>query len=358
MWLFPSAPGYDLQAAIAAWTTVVAGLATVVLFAYTLALRFATVSAAHRRGAVVARWRRIFAAAALSATEARECALPHCTRAQRTDVLEEWNRARASVEGDAVANLIALAERLKLKLHAQGLLRRRKLSSRLLGVQTLGHCADRSSWSAIVALLDHPNTALSMTSAAALANIDPKEAMPLVMPHVIRRADWPATTVARVLKTIGPALVTQSICNAILTGDAPTAVRLLRYSELIRGQALDQLIELLLREREEPAVLSAAMKAAGSRGGVPRMSALAAHDAWYVRMQAARLLGRVGDEHDLPMLESLLSDREWWVRYRAAQAIVALPFLGPSALKALLGRQRDPFAADMLYQAMAEAGLA
>jgi HEAT repeat protein len=237
------------------------------------------------------------------------------------------------------------------------MLRRHKLGTRLLAIQTLGHMRARSEWSAFAALLDHPNTALSVTAAAALVEIDAVEAMPLVMPRIVSRADWPQTTVARTLKAAGAALITQPLCNAILTSDAPTAVRLLRYSDLARSETVEQLVELLLREREEPAVLTAAMKATSGAGGVPRIGALTAHDAWHVRMQAAKLLGRVGQERDLPLLERLLGDPEWWVRYRAAQAITSLPFMGPGALRTLRDRQSDAFAGDMMQQAMAEVGL-
>jgi HEAT repeat protein len=105
-------------------------------------------------------------------------------------------------------------------------------------------------------------------------------------------------------------------------------------------------------------VLAAALKAVRGGTSLPQIEQLTAHGAWYVRMQAARLLGRLGQERDVALLETLLADREWWVRYRAAQAIVALPFVGLDQLGVLLSRQRDPFAHDMLAQAMAEVGLA
>ena len=144
----------------------------------------------------------------------------------------------------------------------------------------------------------------------------------------------------------------------ILTGDAATSVRLLKYAKLARTETIDLLVEMLLREREEPSVLAAAMKALSSNASLPRIERLAEHEVWYVRMQASKLLGRLGQERDLPLLEKLLTDAEWWVRYRAAQAIVALPFMGPNRLREVRDRQRDHFAADMMQQVMAEVGLA
>jgi len=199
---------------------------------------------------------------------------------------------------------------------------------------------------------------LSATAALALIQIEPARAAPGVMDHVISRADWPRAAVHRMLKAAGPALITQPLCHAVLIGDPDTAVRLLRFAELAQTERIDQLVEIVLRERDEPAVLAAALRASSSQAGIPRVGELAGHSNWYVRVQAAKLLGRVGGERDLGLLENLLSDSEWWVRYRAAQSIVQLPFMGPNSLRRVRDRQRDRYAADMMLQAMAEVGLA
>jgi HEAT repeat protein len=323
-----------------------------------LALRAATNIGERRRHTIIDRWRGVFAAAILSSSYARGQTLPRYVRRERTDLLEEWNRVRDSVDGDAVANLIVIGERLGFDALARRMLRSRKLSTQLVAVQTLGHLRDRSVWAQLVALIDDANTALSVTTARALVEIDSREATPLVLAKVVERHDWPPANVARILKKAGADLITQPLCHAVLVADADTSVRLLKYSELARTERVDQLIEMLLRERTEPAVLAAAMKAASLGASLPRIERLASHEAWYVRMQAAKLLGRLGHERDLPLLEALLRDPQWWVRYRAAQAIVGLPFLGPNRLRELRSRQHDAFARDMLQQAFAEVGLA
>ncbi len=357
MWDSLSLPGSDVQTTIAGWTAVAAFATTVTLFCATLALRLATITRARRRAVVVDRWRGVLVAALLSETEARECRLPRARGRDREYVLEEWNGVASTVEGESMANLVVLAERLELGRLARTMLHKRGLGTRLLAIQTLGHLRDRSVSGTLVSLLDHPNTALSATAAQALVQIDARSFMPQLMQRVVERRDWPPASVFRILKTAGPALVTQPLCNAILTSDPETSVRLLRFSELARTETIDQLIELLLRERDEPSVLSAALAAISSQGGIPRLTQLARHEAWFVRVQAAKLLGRVGEERDLPVLEKLLSDPVWWARYRAAQAIVALPFMGPNTLRSIRDAQSDPFAEDMMRQAMAEVGL-
>ncbi|HEX5538590.1 MAG TPA: HEAT repeat domain-containing protein, partial [Methylophilaceae bacterium] len=79
------------------------------------------------------------------------------------------------------------------------------------------------------------------------------------------------------------------------------------------------------------------------------------HDPdWRVRVQAANVLGRWGGPQDLHGLLALLAAPEWWVRYRAAQAIVALPFMQAEALARIAHELGDPYARDMLRQAMSE----
>ncbi len=350
-------PGSETPVAIATWSIVVAAVTTFVLIVYTLGLRIATVIGDHRRKAVVALWRGVFAGAMLSDVDAREVGLPRYSRRQRTDLLEEWNSLRASVDGDAVDNLIVTAQRLNLHRIARRMLRKHRVSTRLLAMETLGNMRDAFEWERIAELVAHPNTALSVTAAKALAQIDRRRAAELVMPEVIRRADWPPTTAAIILRQLGAELVTQPLCRSILKADQATAVRLLRFADQLRPEVLERLVEEVIRTRDEPPVLSAVLQVCPDQAVAPRITRLAQHPTWYVRMQAAKLLGRVGQPHDVPVLEQLLADREWWVRYRAAQALVSLPFLGPAGLRDLRKRLSDPFAADMMSQAMAEAGL-
>ena len=117
-------------------------------------------------------------------------------------------------------------------------------------------------------------------------------------------------------------------------------------------------VEELIRETDDAGLLSAALKLVSGYRGVPRIVALTQHKAWFVRMQAAKVLGRIGQREHLGLLEALLGDAEWWVRYRAAQSISSLPFLGPNELRQLQQRQHDPYAVDILQQSFAEVGLA
>ncbi len=355
-WLFRSE--FDLLTLIALWSIAAVVVTTIVLFVYTMGLRVATVSGDKRRRTFLSEWRDVFARAVLSAEAARNQPLPRVTRADRTDLLEEWNRARSIVDGSAVDNLITLAERVNIPDMAAGLLRRRRIQSLIMAVQTLGHLRDNSHYDEIRELLDHSNTALSITAATSLVEIKPREGIALVVPRVHQRRDWPKNKVSILLREAGSELISEPLYRAIRSAGSADKTYLLQFARLIESEVRDALINDLIRESNEPGVLTAALKLVSGYRGVPRIAALTQHEAWYVRMQAARVLGRVGQEEHLSLLVSLLDDPEWWVRYRAAQSITSRPFLGPNQLRRLQRRQKDRFAVDILQQTMAEVGLA
>jgi HEAT repeat protein len=175
---------------------------------------------------------------------------------------------------------------------------------------------------------------------------------------ISRRRDWPKTRVSILLRQAGSERISEPMYRAIRSEDDAGKTYLLQFARLIESETLDALVQDLIRESRDPGVLNAALKLVSGFAGVPRIAALSQHEAWFVRMQAAKVLGKVGQKEHLSLLESLLDDPEWWVRYRAAQAITSLPFLGPNQLRMLRMRQSDRYANDMLRQSLAEVGLA
>lgn len=355
-WLLQSE--FDTHVTVAVWSTAVAILSTIVLFIYTLGLRAATIVANRRHQTLVALWRDVFAAAIVSAEAARSAPLPAVARHQRVELLEEWNLARSTVTGDATENLILIAKRIGLLELAQSMLHKRRLSSKLLAIQTLGHLRDEKAWTAISDIVDSPNSVLSVTAAVALVDIDAGRALLRLVPMIEIRKDWLRTRVATFLQMAGSELASEPLFRAIRAASPENQVYLLKFAPLAETAVVDAIAEDLLYSSSHPDVLGAALELFSGHADLPRIDALATHEEWYVRLRAAQLLGKAGQEKHLTLLESLLADREWWVRYRAAQAITALPFLGPNTLRRMQERQTDPFARDILRQAAAEAGLA
>lgn len=355
-WLFRSS--FDTATTFALWSIAAVVATTIILFVYTLGLRVATISANSRRRDFLLSWRNVFANSMLSPQAAAEAELPPMRRGDRIDLLEEWNRARSIVDGSAVSNLIVLAQRTDVPQLARKLLQQRRIRSKILAVQTFGHLGDASQRDEVRKLVDHENTALSITAAVALVEIDADYGISIVVPLIEKRRDWPKNRVSILLRLAGSERISEPMYRAIRSADARGMTYLLQFARLIEAEVLDALVEDLLRNSNDPGVLNAALKLVSGFGGVPRITWLTQHETWYVRMQAATVLGRIGQKEHLSLLESLLDDREWWVRYRAAQSIATLPFLGPNQLRQLRRKQTDPFAADILQQAFAEVGLA
>lgn len=355
-WLFRS--DFDATTTAALWSIGAVFVATIVLFVYTMGLRVATLTAGKRRRAFLQRWRDVFALAMLSEADAAEQILPRVRRDQKIDLLEEWNRARSIVDGGAVANLIILAHRAGIPRLAHRLMRRRRVQSRILAAQTFGHLAEDEVRDDVLQLVYSDNIALSITAAIALTQIDAEFALSKIVPMIESRRDWPKNRVSALLNIAGSELISEPMYRAIRTAGDPGKAYLLQFARLVEAEVLDALVVDLLRSNNDPAVLNAALKLVTGFGGVPRIAALTQHKTWFVRMQAANVLGRVGQQEHLSLLEALLDDPEWWVRYRAAQAITSLPFLGPNQLRSIRHKQADRFAADILQQAFAEAGIA
>jgi len=331
-WLFRSE--FDSITTIALWSIAAVLATTLILFVYTMGLRVATIAGNKRRS----RFR--------------------VGRYNRTDLLEEWNRACSIVDGTAADNLITLARRTSIPAMANKLLRKRRIRPRILAAQTFGHLRDKQQRDAIRQLVDHENTALSITAAVALVEIDPDFAMPIIVPMVEKRRDWPKNRVAILLREAGSSRISEPLYRAIRSASNANKTYLLQFASLVEPEVLDAVVDDLIRTSNDAGVLNAALKLVSGFNGVPRIAALTQHEAWFVRMQSAKVLGRVGQEEHLALLESMLDDKEWWVRYRAAQAIASLPFLGPNQLRQLRDRQTDRYAGDMLQQSFAEVGIA
>ena len=331
---------------------------TVVLFLYSLGLRAARILHDRDLQRLRIRWWPAIGRAAMSDPLDEKSDLHALGRGSRAKLLREWCRFRTLVRGNSSHSLGLLAEDLGLLRVARRLLRQRSVSNKLLAVQALGFLRDRESWIEIEALLVHENITISITAATALVHINTKDAIRLIIPMIGKRPSWPRTQIGRILNLAGPDAVTGPLCRAIESADSGEAVCFLQFYESAFMNDIDSLVARLLISCSEPALIAAALKTV--RGQLPNrmIEGLAKHKAWFVRMQAANLLGRFGRREDYRILEPLLSDTEWWVRYRAAQAITKLPFLGPNALRKLRDRQQDPYARDILRQALAEAGMA
>jgi HEAT repeat protein len=352
---FPFVSGFNPPVSVALWMTVASIVASLLLLAYTLELRLRRRLHERRRAGVITHWRALLGDALTGrATTAPQSKL---RRKDRREFLRLWVYTRSMLEGAAAERLIALAERLKLREYVREQAEHAHLKTKLLAIQALGYLRDAESFGALAASIDQPSTLLSITAAEALAAIDAPRAMERVIPKIARRRDWPRTHVFNLLRRAGSAVVSEPLYRCIRAASDDDAAYLLKFAEIAEFDVRDALAVELLRARDNPEVLAAALNVATGHAAVPRIDELLAHPAWYVRMQAAKLLGRMGRPEDAGRLEKLLADAEWWVRYRAAKALVRLRGVDAAELDRVRLRLHDRYARDILGQAIAETGV-
>ena len=298
-WLLGSAYNGPVTAAL--WGTVASVVAGLLLFLYTLELRFKTVFRERRQQKLKARWREVIATAA--------CPLvgnpPRLGRRERKDVLGLWNQSRELVEGRAVDGLIELAQHLGLLELARREATSRRFATRLLAIKSLGYLRDLASWDLIGEAVASENPALSITAAAARAEIKPSTAIAELVPLLVERRDWPHTQVFKLLQKAGADLISEPLYRAIRSADDDDCVYLLQFAKLAEFDVRDALAAELLISRKSAEVLASALKIVSGQSGVPRLAMVSRHPAWFVRMQAARVQGRIGLPEHLPAVATI-----------------------------------------------------
>jgi HEAT repeat protein len=283
-----------------------------------------------------------------------------------------WNHLQESLLDESKDHLNQIGKALSIQLAALHLLRRGNLRERLLAVVTLGQLRERAAWDQLFTLAQREGALLSVVAARALVMIDPRRAVPELIPLLMTRADWPASRVANMLQIAGADVISDQIASAALksaleeneqhtkrNGKHPTndPARTIGYLKLAYNVAALSAARTIAGLSYDPEVLAACLRLLNSAEDLPVVRECLSHEDGGVRVQAAAALGRLGEDGDEERLVPLLSDKEWWVRYRAAQALSRLPHMRPLKLKRIQAEQSNPFARDILTQVMAEVQL-
>jgi len=240
-----------------------------------------------------------------------------------------WNSLQESIKGDASGQLNDVARRAGMDTVAVRLLHTGRLRRQLLAVATLGHLKEASVWDELVQLAHADNAFLAIEAARAMVRIRPKAAIPLLIPLISARSDWSPLKVMALLNEAGADLVATALAQATVSAPSHIAARLIRLLASLRSPYALPIIRQLMNE-QKPAedVIAASLSFFGECSDpqdLPMVRVHLTHPTWYVRVQAATALGKIGLEEDEARLIGLLGDSYWWVRYRAAEALSNLP---------------------------------
>lgn len=278
--------------------------------------------------------------------------MPVLIRHEQVPFLELWLHLHASVQGDGTKALNDVAFQLGVDDIARRFLLRGGPQRRLLGIYVLGYLGDRQAWPSLLPLTALNNGNTSLRAGWALLQINGTIAIPLLLPLILERDDWPMVDLAHVLHqerhqfsiavgnillTLRPKQLARALHLMRALQVAPPAVALLA---LLQHQSLDILV---------PALRLAAWSGLGEE-----VRNYKDHPEWTVRAEVAKALAYIGTVSDFPLLAQLSGDTNWWVRYRAAEAIAELPSLRGPALDSISHGWTDCFAWQTVGRALIE----
>ena len=269
-------------------------------------------------------------------------------------LLNEWNQFHLFMRGNATDHLNRLAIKLKLDYKALKMLKSRDITQQMLAIITLGNMRAFSAWDYLIHILDHKNPTLALVSAKALLQIDSKHSIPYILPLIIHHKEWPEAHVSSTLRTAEPMLLCQILSEALSTASIDELPHILNLTGSTHCEEICRSIDKILQTATDEEVIAACLQAVQSPTAIAHVRRLCHHKQGFIRVHAARALGRIGREQDKKLLIELLTDPEWWVRYRSAQALLAMPFIPIEELKEMRNQFKDKFARDILTQALEE----
>lgn len=282
--------------------------------------------------------------------------LPAIANRDRAMVLGLWIHYFQYLRGKARICLRRLAYYIGLNHSTSELLHHRNMAQRALAVVALGNMGTPEAWDELVRLSNDDNPMLSLLAARAMLRINPKWAVPILLKQLDHRDDWPMTRIGGIFEEAPAASVEPHLREALRLSSPTGASRILSLLSLIHVKESWLLLKPLLEPHQSPNLLAAALRATHDPRARASVLLLASHADWVVRAQVAAALGRIGQPGDEKLLKNMLGDPAWWVRYRAACALRNLPFISRESLEALMNdKHADPFARDILRQALAEA---
>ena len=338
-----------------AWRSAeVAALAAAALLLLSLLVRRYYRIEARLNERVIATWRPFLTRVALE--EGESPALPRLPGRHLPYLMEEWNALQDAVRGEAGARLNGIARTLGFEVAARRFLHARQVGRRILGIRTLGHLRDPSSWQPLQEQLASANALVSFYAAAALVNIDAQRAMPGIMNQLAERESWPGEAMARLLVDAGAEVAREPI-RALMLSLAPAKIPpllpwLSRVDAVLGSEVA---VELLRRHPDDMEIAAAALLVVTDPQLLPELARYADAGVADVRQSLAVAYGRLGAVGDVEPVVRLMCDRVWWVRYRAGQALLALKGMTVDRLEMIRAQLGDVYARDMLEHVRAEA---
>lgn len=349
--VFDSDSDLMMLAARVTFLLVISAILLVLVVIVAMRLKIALTERANDR--LIERWRPLF----IQCVAGMEVFPPRLSRAEVVPVLYLWNHFREILKGDATTRLNLFGTQAGLKRAAAKLLQKGNIKNQLLAIKTLGHMHDKDEWKKLREMTVSSHPVLSLAAARAMIVIDPEEAVNFIIPVVIRRATWPGAIVSTILRQMGPDIVSKPLADAVYRAAPNDMPRVIRYLETAHYGVIRPTVHKILASTKNDEVVSACLQVIKDPDDLHVIRAYMNHPSWFIRLQVAKTLGKVGTWPDMDRLIGLLKDQSWWVRYRAAQSLTEMPFIEKGKLKQIMNEQSDRYARGILSQVLVEKGL-
>lgn len=265
-----------------------------------------------------------------------------------------WNYYSFSIKGPDSSFLVDLANKVRLNQWALKKIKSYRTRAQLLAMVTLGNLREKRAEDILKKKCEKSNYLLALTALRSLLRIDPKNNISYFINLIVEKENWPQSQVAQILKETGADIISKPLARAIISARDESKPRLIRLLQLAHAHETFSTLKEVLKNTNNPEVISAAMSILNDPICIVFAKQYLHHEMWFVRVQAARVIGRLGTKQDAKILYPLLSDSHWWVRYRAAEALALLPMMTVSELQSIKESQTDPFAQDIMSQIIAE----
>lgn len=273
------------------------------------------------------------------------------------DFIGEWNALYEKLGGISRENLIQVASALKINEHATKMLQSSHIKIQLIGIITLGNMRVNSAWNYLESIALSSDTLLSLTAYRALAQIDQDKAIIELLPKLIKRLDWPASMVAKILKEAKSPKICELLADACMTAKEEELPNIIKYINVLNCSNSTLVFRHILNKKVDDHIISLCLHELHDPSVIDIVRRYVEYPRWHVRVNTAHALGNIGTKEDVVYLKKLLNDKQWWVRYRAAQALVKLPFLNDDTIRNIQKEFENPKAQQILEQALAERDL-
>lgn len=280
--------------------------------------------------------------------------VPH---GQRFVFLLTWTSLFEGASVRQKDHLISVSRKLRLVNDCKNLLNSYG-QKRLCGILLAGQLQEVSFLEKLSRFLDARNVWVSLMAFQAILRIGQKKSeIRKASSHLLSRRDWPVDLTARLLATVPCETATEIVIQALEAANAENIPRMASFLVFVDSKKIEPLVRDYLNQSADPETISATLRAVSDGYFLEDIRPLIHHPVWFVRLQAAKALGRIGDPSSEDDLKKLLHDPEQLVGYRAAEALTSLEKMTSRKLSQCLSSLQNTQASEILQSILRERGL-